>query len=108
MIQTNVSKIHPRLYNIWVEEPFHDGVGADVCDGGEDQHLAWLLPHQVLATLAELGEGAVEESARSEPRVWCMECMMASLHSLTLTPVGGCCRLPLILYLDKFLGSQTY
>ena len=86
-------------------EPFHDGVGADVCDGGgEHQHLARLLPHQVLATLAEVSE----ESARSEPRAWCMECMMASLYSLTLTPVGGCCRLPLILYLDKFQGSQTY
>ena len=90
-------------------EPLHDGVGADVCDGGgEHQHLARILPHQVLATLGELGEGAVEESARSELRAWCMECMMASLYSLTLTPVGGCCRLPLIYYLNKFQGNKTY
>ena len=63
-------------------ELLHLGVGADVGDGGgEHQHLGRLLPHQVLAPLPELGEGAVEEEGlvRPEPSVWCMECTMASL-----------------------------
>ena len=76
-------------------ELLHVGVGADVGDGGgEHQHLGRLLPHQVLATLPELGEGAVEEEGlvRSEPRVWCTECTMVSLHSLALTPIRWCIR----------------